>query len=183
MLIMSIDPGISGAISVFTAGVLTSVVDMPLIKLTTREPRTKFKHKDPKIVFKSGLAKGKRQRIQTHAGKYKHVLDFTKLVEGIKWVSPDVIVLETQFALTNRAKTIYQNYGALLGISYALVGCNNTVEVPPVTWKNSLQLTNLDKVASIPLAEKLYPSFKFKSHDQADSVLIGYYYLKQQEQL
>lgn len=181
MKIISIDPGLYGCISVFNEGVLVHIADMPLNKICVRPPTTKFKHTDPKIVFKSGPSKGQRQRIQTNPGKYRNIIDFDKVIEGITSMAPDTIVIETQYALTYRAKSTYQNYGALLGICYSAVGYNNTVEIHPSNWKRALGLQNMPKEASIPLAQSYYPHVTFSSHDRADAALIGYYYINQPE--
>jgi len=191
-ILVSVDPGKHGAISFFQDGVLDHVVDMPLIKTETKKAVTIFKHKDPKILIRSGERKGQRQTVIKTPAKHKTEIDFKAIEREIKefqntsWIDKStqkdesIMVFEEQFMLLGQghSKSIFLNLGKIIGIGMVL--CREVKEVRAIVWKKHYNLIKKEKSDSIKIAKKLFDGWAFDSHDQAESALIGKYYLDMQ---
>ncbi len=178
MVLIACDIGKSGAFSVFNNGVLDDVLDMPLSKILVKKEVRVFKHKDPKVVFKGGANKGKRPtKIKTPA-KYKKEIDFKRIKSIIgecqNYDGDIVFISETQFAIAH-GKSIYKNHGIITGI--AMCYCDSVIEITPQEWQKHFGYNGSDKEKSVNLANSLFDGWEFKSHDQAESALIGKYFL------
>jgi len=182
--VISIDPGLSGAISIFEDGILDDVIDMPVITETLSEAVYKFKHTNPNKVYKSGKKKGERPLVKKKNAKYKRHLDINSIKRLFEdYYSDAVIVIEMQQLrmMSKAAITTLVNYGRLRGV--AETTSSEVVLVPANKWKKKLNLNKNKKETdteykkrSIKLAKKLFDGWDFKTHDQAESALIGYYY-------
>ncbi|HBA56030.1 MAG TPA: hypothetical protein DCZ04_16685 [Syntrophorhabdus aromaticivorans] len=155
--IASIDPGISGAISVLDKKSLDVrlLVDMPVIKIAGRDVldiheviRTLKSYNLEHVYLEQSLA---RPSIRKNGEK----------------VSPGIVSVGSYM----------KNYGMLVGIC-ATLGVRYT-EVLPQTWKKKMMAgMSKEKGASIIRAAQLFPQISFerkKDHHKADSLLIGYY--------
>ncbi|MGD0661004.1 MAG: hypothetical protein ABSD38_23315 [Syntrophorhabdales bacterium] len=156
----SIDPGVSGAMTVFSyRGQIQHLVDMPVITTT--------KDKNKKSV----------------------VLDRAAIVDLLLLWQVDHVFLElSQARPAKRGGTsvtpgivstgsYMKNYGILLGICAGLqIRCT---EITPTAWKRRVMSgMSKDKGASIIRATELYPEIALsrkKNHNKADAVLIGWY--------
>jgi len=178
MIVVACDPGVDGALAIFHHGILDETFNMPTKQIILKEASYKYKYKDKSIVIKSGVKKGQRLKIIRKKAKTKKVIDFDKVVvilEGLSILDAEVVlVLETQFAIAH-GKTIFQNYGELKGIGRVL--CEKVFELTPQQWQRHHGITKANKDISIKIAERLFDGWVFRTHDLAESALIGQYYL------
>jgi len=186
--VISIDPGLKGAIAVFDTwsdhNSCMCIYDMPTIKLLTKPAKYKFKFTNPKILVKSGKSIGERPKKLVSPAKYKTVMDWNKFQEILEREvdkTGTAIITEQQFSATGRSKTIFENFGKLQGIAQAVNYNTTPIIIRAQNWKEHYGLTNEDKDASIPVAKKLYredlAEFEL-SNDEADAVLIGAYWIE-----
>lgn len=147
---------------------------MPLCVLRTRNTY-KYKYSDPKKVLKSGKNKGKRPKLIRTAGKSRTVLDIDKLANlltRLNQLGKTRITIEQQYSVSGRSKTIYQNYGILLGCLFTAFPDSNVTEVAPSKWKKALGLSS-DKNASIRYYNEYYGKTKLR-HDIVEAILISH---------
>lgn len=150
--------------------------DMPLRtirKLTTY----KYKYINPKKVIKTGSNKGKRQRVIRTKGKSKTRLDkdaLAYILTGIAKLGNCRVTIEQQFSISNRSRTIYENYGILVGMLYSTFPDSDINEVTPSQWKKALKLDS-NKNTSIALYEKMYGKSDLR-HDIIEAILISHIY-------
>ena len=199
-IIISIDPGQEGAVAVFQDGVLDEIFDMPVRKVITKEMIPKFKHKNPKILIKSGKNKGKRQTVTRTPAKYEILYDIKDLYKRFKSVKKyidqintnAIVYVEQQQAGRNQSVTVKSlaNYGRILGAAEIVFGYENLETVSANQWKRHFNLTKRKgdtdkqkKDRSIKLARKLFDGWDFKRHDLAEAALIGKFYLEKSEAL
>lgn len=178
MIIIACDVGKNGAFSVFVDGILDDVIDMPLKRVLVKKEIRVFRDKNPKVVFKSGANKGERPtKIKTPA-KYKTEIDFERIKSIIgecqNYDGDIIFISETQYAIAH-GKAIYKNHGIITGI--AMCYCDSVVEIRPQEWQEHFGYDGSDKDKSIKLAKNFFDGWEFKSHDQAESALIGKYFL------
>ncbi len=175
-MLISIDPGLTGAISFFEDNILQYTIDMPVKKVVIKEATYKFKHKDKNKVYKTGERKGERPTVIRTKAKTKTVLDIDKIKSIFNDAFDDAVtVIEKQSyrKFQSGVETTLVNYGILLGIAHT--HSRRVVEVSPQKWKSAMKLTS-DKADSISLAED-YFNIEFKTHDQAESALIGLWWI------
>jgi crossover junction endodeoxyribonuclease RuvC len=156
----SIDPGVSGAIAIFSyVGQLQHLVDMPTIQTT------KGKSKKGAVLDRAAIV----DLLLLHA--VDHV--FIELSQarparrGGQSVTPGIV----------STGSYMRNYGILVGICAGLqIRCT---EITPAKWKRKVMSgMSKDKGASIIRASELYPEIRLirkKNHNNADAVLIGWY--------
>ena len=194
--IVSVDPGLSGGLSLFQDNQLVACISMPTVKVETKPARYKFDLLNGKKQFiKSGPNKGKAKMIQISAAKYDTHLALNEIKDFFTFSEPEnvAIILEApamscgnlNAKFGNSAKstaTTNQNFGKLLAVAEL---CNlNIFTVPPHKWKKDLNLTK-DKEQCVSFAEKLFDrSFRTQRNSlidgQAESALIGHWFITSQ---
>jgi crossover junction endodeoxyribonuclease RuvC len=156
MLIIGIDPGISGSICFLEDGIIKDVLEMP----TMTEGK-----KNKKQVNGSQIFNEISLRIKTYEKK------------NIK------VVIEQVSAMPGQGVTSMFNFGQSFGI---LKGICSAMQLPiyfvrPAKWKKYFNLINSEKDASRTRAIEIFPYFssnlsKKKDSNKADAILIASYY-------
>ena len=153
MLIIGIDPGISGSICFFQDGKIIDVVEMPI------------------------MTEGKKNKKQVNGSQiYNEILDRIKKIDkkNIK------VVIEQVSAMPGQGVTSMFNFGQSFGI---LKGISSAMQLPvyfvrPAKWKKYFNLINSGKDASRTRAIEIFPYFssqlsKKKDSNKADAILIA----------
>ena len=156
MLIIGIDPGISGSICFFNEGKIIDVVEMPT------------------------MTEGKKNKKQVNGAQI-----FNEISERIKRFDKRNIkvVIEQVSAMPGQGVTSMFNFGQSYGI---LKGICSAMQLPmyfvrPAKWKKYFNLINSEKDASRTRAIEIFPYFssqlsKKKDSNKADAMLIANYY-------
>ena len=156
MLIIGIDPGISGSICFFEDGKILDVVEMPT------------------------MTEGKKNKKQVNGSQiYNEIL---KRVENLD--KKDIkVIIEQVSAMPGQGVTSMFNFGQSFGI---LKGICSAMQLPmyfvrPAKWKKYFNLINSEKDASRTKAIEIFPYFssnlsKKKDSNKADAILIASYY-------
>ena len=156
MLIIGIDPGISGSICFFQDGKIIDVVEMPT------------------------MAEGKKNKKQVNGSQI-----FNEISEKInKLEKTDVkVVIEQVSAMPGQGVTSMFNFGQSYGI---LKGICSAMQLPmyfvrPAKWKKYFNLINSEKDASRTRAIEVFPYFsgqlsRKKDSNKADAILIASFY-------
>ena len=156
MLIIGIDPGISGSICFLEDGRILDVLEMPT------------------------MAEGKKNKRQVNGAQvYNEIIKRVKKIEN-KNVR---VVIEQVSAMPGQGVTSMFNFGQSFGI---LKGICSAMRLPmyfvrPTKWKKYFGLINSEKDASRTKAIEIFPSFssnlsKKKDSNKADAILIANYY-------
>jgi len=152
--IIGIDPGISGAISVFRDGKLESVVDMPTVE----------------------IASGKTIKRHISAATLRNILE-------LDMYQFSHVVIEKVGAMPGQGVTSMFNFGRSAGIIEGVVAALRMPHtyVTPQTWTKAVGRA-AGKDASRMRAMELFPSkadlFKRAKDDgRADAALIAYWYI------
>ena len=156
MLIIGIDPGISGSICFFEEGKILNVVEMPT------------------------MTDGKKNKRQVNGAQiYNEISNRIKLLEkqNIR------VVIEQVSAMPGQGVTSMFNFGQSFGI---LKGICAAMQIPmyfvrPAKWKKYFGLINAEKDASRTKAIEMFPYFssqlsKKKDSNKADAILIASFY-------
>ena len=156
MLIVGIDPGISGAICFFEDGKILDVIEMP------------------------NMAEGKKNKRQVNGAQIsneilKRINNFDK--KNIK------VIIEQVTAMPGQGVTSMFNFGQSLGV---LKGICSALQlsmyfVRPTKWKKHFNLLNSEKDASRTKAIEIFPYFstnlsKKKDSNKADAILIASFF-------
>ena len=156
MLIIGIDPGISGSICFFQDGKIVDVVEMPT------------------------MIEGKKNKKQVNGSQI-----FNEISEKIKKLDKKEIkvVIEQVSAMPGQGVTSMFNFGQSFGI---LKGICSTMQLPmyfvrPAKWKKYFNLINSEKDASRTRAIEIFPYFsgqlsRKKDSNKADAILIASFY-------
>ena len=156
MLIIAIDPGISGSICFFEDGEILDVVEMPI------------------------MIEGKKNKKQVNGSQiYNEILKRT-----IKMDKKNIkVIIEQVSAMPGQGVTSMFNFGQSFGI---LKGICSAMQlsmyfVRPAKWKKYFNLINSEKDASRTKAIEIFPYFssnlsKKKDSNKADAILIASYY-------
>ena len=156
MLIIGIDPGISGSICFFLDGKIIDVVEMPT------------------------MAEGKKNKKQVNGSQI-----FNEITARIKKIDKDDIrvVIEQVSAMPGQGVTSMFNFGQSFGI---LKGICSSMQLPmyfvrPAKWKKYFNLINSEKDASRTRAIEIFPYFsnqlsRKKDSNKADAILIASFY-------
>ena len=156
MLVIGIDPGISGSICFFQDGKIIDVVEMPI------------------------MAEGKKNKKQVNGSQI-----FNEISERIKNINKkDVkVVIEQVSAMPGQGVTSMFNFGQSFGI---LKGICSAMQLPmyfvrPAKWKKYFNLINSEKDASRTRAIEIFPYFssqlaRKKDSNKADAILIASFY-------
>jgi len=156
MLIIGIDPGISGSICFFEGGKIIDVIEMPT------------------------MTDGKKNKRQVNGSQiYNEIL---KRINKIEKQNIRVII-EQVSAMPGQGVTSMFNFGQSFGI---LKGICSAMQLPmyfirPAKWKKYFSLINSEKDASRTKAIEMFPSFssqlsKKKDSNKADAILIASFY-------
>ena len=156
MLIIGIDPGISGSICFFEDGKIIDVIEMPT------------------------MTEGKKNKKQVNGSQiYNEIL---KRVNKLSKKDIRVIV-EQVSAMPGQGVTSMFNFGQSFGI---LKGICSAMQLPvyfvrPTKWKKYFNLINSEKDASRTRAIEIFPYFssqlsKKKDANKADAILIASFY-------
>ncbi len=156
MLIIGIDPGISGSICFFKDGKIIDVIEMPV------------------------MTDGKKNKRQVNGSQiYNEILKRTN-----KALNQDVrVVVEQVSAMPGQGVTSMFNFGQSFGI---IKGICSAMQLPiyfvrPAKWKKYFNLINSEKDASRTRAIEIFPYFssqlsKKKDSNKADAILIASFY-------
>jgi len=156
MLVIGIDPGISGSICFFHEGQIIDVVEMPT------------------------MAEGKKNKKQVNGSQI-----FNEISERIKkFEKKDIkVVIEQVSAMPGQGVTSMFNFGQSFGI---LKGICSAMQLPmyfvrPTKWKKYFNLINSEKDASRTKAIEIFPYFsgqlsRKKDSNKADAILIASFY-------
>ena len=156
MLIIGIDPGISGSICFFQDGKINDVVDMPT------------------------MTDGKKNKKQVNGSQI-----FNEISNRINKIDKkDIrVVIEQVSAMPGQGVTSMFNFGQSFGI---LKGICSAMQLPmyfvrPAKWKKYYNLLNSEKDASRTRAIEIFPYFsshlsKKKDSNKADAILIASFY-------
>jgi len=156
MLIIGIDPGISGSICFFENGKILDVVEMPT------------------------MTEGKKNKRQVNGSQV-----YNEISKRIKQVDKkDIkVIIEQVSAMPGQGVTSMFNFGQSYGI---LKGICSAMQLPmyfvrPAKWKKYFSLINSEKDASRTKAIEIFPYFssqlsKKKDSNKADAILIASFY-------
>ena len=156
MLIIGIDPGISGSICFFEDGKILDVVNMPT------------------------MTDGKKNKKQVNGSQI-----YNEISKRIKKTGDQNIrvVIEQVSAMPGQGVTSMFNFGQSFGI---LKGICSAMQLPmyfvrPAKWKKYFNLINSEKDASRTRAIEIFPYFsselsKKKDSNKADAILIANFY-------
>ena len=156
MLIIGIDPGISGSICFFQNGKIMDVVEMPT------------------------MAEGKKNKKQVNGSQI-----FNEISERIHKVDKKnvKVIIEQVSAMPGQGVTSMFNFGQSFGI---LKGICSAMQlsmyfVRPAKWKKYFSLINSEKDASRTKAIEIFPYFssnlsRKKDSNKADAILISSFY-------
>ncbi len=156
MVIIGIDPGISGSICFFQDGKIIDVVEMPT------------------------MTEGKKNKKQVNGSQI-----FNEISARIKKLdNKDIkVVVEQVSAMPGQGVTSMFNFGQSFGI---LKGICSAMQLPiyfvrPAKWKKYFNLINSEKDASRARAIEIFPYFSInlsrkKDSNKADAILIASFY-------
>jgi len=156
MLIIGIDPGISGSICFFEDGKILDVIEMPTMN------------------------EGKKNKRQVNGAQiYNEITDRIN-----KLRKQDVrVVVEQVSAMPGQGVTSMFNFGQSFGI---IKGICSAMQLPlyfvrPTKWKKYFNLIKSEKDASRTRAIEIFPYFssqlsKKKDSNKADAILIASFY-------
>ena len=156
MLIIGIDPGISGSICFLENGKILDVIEMPT------------------------MADGKKNKRQVNGSQIFN--EISKKIDEIKKQEIRVVI-EQVSAMPGQGVTSMFNFGQSFGI---LKGICSAMQLPmyfvrPAKWKKYFNLINSEKDASRTKAIEVFPYFsaylsKKKDSNKADAILIASYF-------
>ena len=156
MLIIGIDPGLSGSICFLIDGKILDVIEMPT------------------------MAEGKKNKRQVNGSQV-----FNEITKRTKEYQKNQIrvVIEQVSAMPGQGVTSMFNFGQSFGV---LKGVCTAMQLPmyfvrPAKWKKYFNLINSEKDASRTRAIEIFPSFssslsKKKDSNKADAILIASFY-------
>ena len=158
MLIIGIDPGISGSICFFQDGIIKDVVEMPT------------------------MIEGKKNKRQVNGSQICN-----EISQKIKKMDKKNIkvVIEHVTAMPGQGVTSMFNFGQSFGI---LKGICSAMQLPvyfvrPAKWKKYFNLINSEKDASRTRAIEIFPYYsshlsRKKDSNKADAILIASYFFE-----
>ena len=155
MLIIAIDPGISGSICFFEDGKILEVLEMPT------------------------MIEGKKSKRQVNGAQiYNEIL---KRIAGSE--KQTRVIIEQVSAMPGQGVTSMFNFGQSYGILKGICSAMQLpmIFVRPAKWKKYFNLINSQKDASRARAIEIFPYFssklsKKKDSNKADAILIASFY-------
>ena len=156
MLIIGIDPGITGSICFFEDGKIIDVVEMP------------------------NMAEGKKNKRQVNGAQIYH--EISKRIKNLE--KKDIkVIIEQVAAMPGQGVTSMFNFGQSFGV---LKGICAAMQIPmyfvrPAKWKKYFNLLNSEKDASRTKAIEIFPHFsaqlsRKKDSNKADAILISSFF-------
>ena len=156
MLIIGIDPGVSGSICFLLDGKILDVIEMPI------------------------MTEGKKNKKQVNGSQIYN--EICKIINNIEKQDTRVVI-EQVSAMPGQGVTSMFNFGQSFGI---LKGISSAMQLPvyfvrPAKWKKYFNLINSEKDASRTRAIEIFPYFssqlsKKKDSNKADAILIASFY-------
>ena len=158
MIIIGIDPGISGSICFFEDGKVTDIVEMP------------------------NMADGKKNKRQVNGAQIyneisSRIKNFNK--EDIK------VVIEQVSAMPGQGVTSMFNFGQSFGVLKGICSAMqlSTYFIRPAKWKKYFNLINSEKDASRTKAIQIFPYIssqlsKKKDANKADAILLASFFFE-----
>ena len=155
MLIIGIDPGISGSICFFQDGVIKDVVEMPT------------------------MIEGKKNKKQVNGSQI-----YNEISKRVDHYGKDIrVIIEQVSAMPGQGVTSMFNFGQSFGILKGICSAMQLPMffVRPAKWKKYFNLINSQKDASRTRAIEIFPYFstqlsKKKDSNKADAILIASFY-------
>ena len=156
MLIIGIDPGLSGSICFLIDGKILDVIEMPT------------------------MAEGKKNKRQVNGSQV-----FNEITKRTKEYQKNQVrvVIEQVSAMPGQGVTSMFNFGQSFGV---LKGVCTAMQLPmyfvrPAKWKKYFNLINSEKDASRTRAIEIFPYFssqlsRKKDSNKADAILIASFY-------
>jgi crossover junction endodeoxyribonuclease RuvC len=155
MLIIGIDPGISGSICFFEDGKILEVIEMPV------------------------MTEGKKNKKQLNGAQIYN--EFSKRIN--KKDDEVRVVIEQVSAMPGQGVTSMFNFGQSFGILKGICSAMQLPMffIRPAKWKKYFNLINSEKDASRTRAIEIFPYFstqlsKKKDSNKADAILIASFY-------
>jgi hypothetical protein len=155
MLIIGIDPGISGSICFFKDGRILEVIEMPV------------------------MTEGKKNKKQVNGAQI-----YNEFLKRINKKDDEIrVVIEQVSAMPGQGVTSMFNFGQSFGILKGICSAMQLPMffVRPAKWKKYFNLINSQKDASRTRAIEIFPYFstqlsKKKDSNKADAILIASFY-------
>ena len=155
MLIIGIDPGISGSICFFKDGRILEVIEMPV------------------------MTEGKKNKKQVNGAQI-----YNEFLKRINKKDDEIrVVIEQVSAMPGQGVTRMFNFGQSFGILKGICSAMQLPMffVRPAKWKKYFNLINSQKDASRTRAIEIFPYFssqlsKKKDSNKADAILIASFY-------
>ena len=155
MLIIGIDPGISGSICFFKDGRILEVIEMPV------------------------MTEGKKNKKQVNGAQI-----YNEFLKRINKKEDEIrVVIEQVSAMPGQGVTSMFNFGQSYGILKGICSAMQLPMffVRPAKWKKYFNLINSQKDASRTRAIEIFPYFstqlsKKKDSNKADAILIASFY-------
>ena len=155
MLIIGIDPGISGSICFFEDGKILDVIEMPVMN------------------------EGKKNKKQVNGSQI-----YNEFLKRIKRKDDEIrVVIEQVSAMPGQGVTSMFNFGQSFGILKGICSAMQLPMffIRPAKWKKYFGLINSQKDASRTRAIEIFPYFstqlsKKKDSNKADAILIASFY-------
>ena len=155
MLIIGIDPGISGSICFFEDGKILEVIEMPV------------------------MTEGKKNKKQVNGAQI-----YNEFLKRINRKDDEIrVVIEQVSAMPGQGVTSMFNFGQSFGILKGICSAMQLPMffVRPAKWKKYFNLINSQKDASRTRAIEIFPYFstqlsKKKDSNKADAILIASFY-------
>ena len=155
MLIIGIDPGISGSICFFEDGKIIEVIEMPV------------------------MTEGKKNKKQVNGAQI-----YNEFLKRINKKDDEIrVVIEQVSAIPGQGVTSMFNFGQSYGILKGICSAMQLPMffVRPAKWKKYFNLINSQKDASRTRAIEIFPYFssqlsKRKDSNKADAILIASFY-------
>ncbi len=155
MLIIGIDPGISGSICFFEDGKILEVIEMPI------------------------MTEGKKNKKQVNGAQI-----YNEFLKRINKKDDEIrVVIEQVSAMPGQGVTSMFNFGQSYGILKGICSAIQLPMffVRPAKWKKYFNLINSQKDASITISIEIFPYFsaqlsRKKDSNKADAILIASFY-------
>ena len=155
MLIIGIDPGISGSICFFKDGRILEVIEMPV------------------------MTEGKKNKKQVNGAQI-----YNEFLKRINKKEDEIrVVIEQVSAMPGQGVTSMFNFGQSFGILKGICSAMQLPMffVRPAKWKKYFNLINSEKDASRARAIEIFPYFssqlsRKKDSNKADAILIASFY-------
>ena len=155
MVIIGIDPGISGSICFFEDGKIIEVIEMPV------------------------MTEGKKNKKQVNGAQI-----YNEFLKRINKKEDEIrVVIEQVSAMPGQGVTSMFNFGQSFGILKGICSAMQIPMffVRPAKWKKYFNLINSQKDASRTRAIEIFPYFstqlsKKKDSNKADAILIASFY-------